>query len=1183
MATLDARGLPSWAQELNDAPVEGVLQDLASGRVAAGIEKARTLLRGRDVPDARAAGRRLVLGVALVEAQDPVLAREATRILADAAAWAAQTTFRAALAEARLQGGRARAAQGEHAAALAGVEAALGDYAALKDADGAARALWALGRLRAAGADVARGAKDLLEAAQDLAKAGAGPLVRARVLSEAAEAGRRAGDRAAARRAAIAARSAADEGEDALQKSATRIVEGELRCLAGDLDGARKSAEAGLDLARAAGDRTGGARALIALGNVKIETGERRTARDLLERAARAAQGVSAALVARAAAIRASLLLDPDDVRSACDAVAQAAAEVSGRARLKGAPIDAPQQARAADGAMKLAEASLACLERQPDAAARALEAALACERGEAWDLALRARALGIEASLARGENDLARSASDALEAAAKATAAPLWVALSRVLRARSGSPDVAVLRDVATQAERRGALPLARDAFRELARVAPGDVGARAKDREAALDAQLRAAAPGADSRATPATPGGEESLEREDLVRLVRLLGRLAQASEPDSALADVVDGAVELTGARRGIVYLRGPGGTFVLSARGRGGAALDPQEELASATIVKAAVQGGGMVASEDASRDARFKGASSVLALGSAAVLCAPLTVRGKTIGALYLDAPGAAASFDARARALLDRFASAASLAVSAARERGLVDRVLDSPLDVDELLDAALALLLELTGAARGRVLEVTPVAQGEPEIRVRAARAAGPGAAGEDQGAARTAPIPKALVVEAWKLGASVVLDDVPGESGARSFAVAPVSHGSRALAVILLEHPDPGAFSSADRDLLARAARRISRPLANATLHHELARSKDGQARLLEESLRRLGEKEARHAIVGEDATIRRALELVARVCDRDVPVLVFGESGAGKELFARALHFGSKRKAHPFVAQACGGLGGPLLESELFGHEKGAFTGATSDRIGLFEAAHGGTLLLDEVADLAPEVQAKLLRVLETGEVRPLGLGAASSRKVDVRVVATSRRDLRSLVESGAFREDLYYRLTTVQIEVPPLRKRRDDILLLASAFLERAAAERKEPVRELTPGARRLLLQHDWPGNVRELENTIARAVVLAQGEKITAEDLVVEDAATRLAPPPSSLVELSRRQEAAIEAARDGRVLTAASYRELARVSKRTAIRDLNELVDRSYLLREGRGSAVTYRLAPGK
>jgi transcriptional regulator with GAF, ATPase, and Fis domain len=1153
---------PRWARELGDPAVTTVLEELTLGRAAQAVEKARALLRGRETSDGQTSGRRLALGVALaaLAEEDAALSKEAVRILADAASWAEREGHRAALAEARLQGGRARARQGEHVAALMGVETALKDYGALGDAEGTARARCALGRLRAATMDPAMGAKDLLQGAADLAKTGATTAERTAVLAEAAAAFRRAGDLEAARRAAIAARATADESEDAGLRATTRAVESELRLLAGDLEAARKSAEGALELARASGERGAGARALLALGTARGDGGEVRAARDLLERAAKAAHGHEPALAARAAAFR--VLLDgdvasDDDVRAAADEAAQAAAEAAGRARQKGASLEAPLLARAAEAALEAVRAALA-----PDRGARLLEAARAAERAEAWDLALRARARGTAALIEAGETNAARAAADALEAAAKAASAPLWVARARVLRSRAGATDAPTLRDAATQAERRGALPLARDAWREVARTGSGDLAARAVERLATIEASLRASGGAAPS--APAPKAGEDVLEREDLLRLVRLLARLTESTEPDLALADIVDAAIELTGARRGLVYLRGPGGAFVLSARGRGGEPLDPAEETASATVVQATVEGLGVVASDDASADERFKGATSVLALGQAAVLCAPLAVRGKTIGALYVDAKGAQVRFDARARALLERFAQAAALAVASARERRLLDGVLDAPLDVDELLDAALALLVELTGAARGRVLEVAG-----QELRVRAAR-------GDE--ATRAAPLPRAAVLQALELGAALVLDDQ--EDGARSVALAPIVQGGRALAVLLLEHPEARAFSSADRDLLARAARRLARPVANALEHRALTREAEGTARALEETLRRLGEGEATRAIVGEDPAVRRALELVARVADRDVPVLIHGESGTGKELFARALHFGSRRKGKPFVAQSCGGLGGPLLESELFGHEKGSFTGATESRTGLFEAAHGGTLLLDEVSDLAPDVQAKLLRVLETGEVR--AIGAAQARKVDVRVLATTRADLRGLVEQGRFREDLYYRLTTVHIEVPALRRRRDDILVLARAFLERAARERSEPVRELTPGARRAILEHDWPGNVRELENTILRAVALAPGDKVTVQDLVLDGAAP-LAPPPAALAELSRRQEAAVEAARDGRVLTAASYRELARVSKRTAIRDLNDLVERGWLARDGRGSAVVYRLAPGK
>jgi two-component system response regulator HydG len=218
-----------------------------------------------------------------------------------------------------------------------------------------------------------------------------------------------------------------------------------------------------------------------------------------------------------------------------------------------------------------------------------------------------------------------------------------------------------------------------------------------------------------------------------------------------------------------------------------------------------------------------------------------------------------------------------------------------------------------------------------------------------------------------------------------------------------------------------------------------------------------------------------------------------------VLVTGESGTGKELAARALHAHGRRRAGPFVAINCAALPEALLESELFGHAKGAFTDAREKRVGLFQQASGGTLFLDEIGEMPLTIQAKVLRALETRQVRPLG--AQSEVAFDARIVAATNRDLESEVEEARFREDLLYRLNVIQIEMPSLRARGGDILLLAQAFLERFAAKSGKNVERLSSAVGEKLLAYAWPGNVRELQNCIERAVALARYEEITVEDL----------------------------------------------------------------------------------
>jgi DNA-binding NtrC family response regulator len=235
------------------------------------------------------------------------------------------------------------------------------------------------------------------------------------------------------------------------------------------------------------------------------------------------------------------------------------------------------------------------------------------------------------------------------------------------------------------------------------------------------------------------------------------------------------------------------------------------------------------------------------------------------------------------------------------------------------------------------------------------------------------------------------------------------------------------------------------------------------------------------------------------MREIYSIIRRAGPTDATVLVTGESGTGKELVVRAIHGGSRRSQRALVALNCSALPGELIESELFGHAKGAFTGADREREGLFETADGSTVFLDEVGDLAPQAQAKLLRALE--ERRITRVGETRERAIDVRLVAATNRRLDQLVEDGGFREDLLYRLRVIHIEIPPLRDRREDIMPLAVHFIEQLAERHGRDIRTLGEDARRTLIAHDWPGNVRELRNALERAVVLAEGTEISAADL----------------------------------------------------------------------------------
>jgi DNA-binding NtrC family response regulator len=242
-----------------------------------------------------------------------------------------------------------------------------------------------------------------------------------------------------------------------------------------------------------------------------------------------------------------------------------------------------------------------------------------------------------------------------------------------------------------------------------------------------------------------------------------------------------------------------------------------------------------------------------------------------------------------------------------------------------------------------------------------------------------------------------------------------------------------------------------------------------------------------------------IVAKSPAMRKLVDLARRLARVDSTVLITGESGSGKERIARLVHEESARVAGPFIAVNCGAITETLLESELFGHARGAFTGATQDRPGLFEAANRGTLLLDEVGDVPPAMQVKLLRAIQERKIRRVGENR--ERPVDVRIVAATNRDLARAVASGAFRQDLYYRLKVVELRVPPLRERREDVLPLARVLLADAALRMKRKISGLAPSAADRLLRHGWPGNVRELENAMERAAALAGGSRVEIEDL----------------------------------------------------------------------------------
>jgi transcriptional regulator with GAF, ATPase, and Fis domain len=532
-------------------------------------------------------------------------------------------------------------------------------------------------------------------------------------------------------------------------------------------------------------------------------------------------------------------------------------------------------------------------------------------------------------------------------------------------------------------------------------------------------------------------------EGLQREDLVRLVSLSGALSSAISPGALLDLLLDRAIAWTGAQRGYVVLSKQGEGLRLevhAARAAGGLSVAEPEDEVSRNIVREAVEKGVPVVSDDAARDQRLLGFSSVMEKALRSIACFPLRLRRTVLGAFYLERRDRPGSFGSRERALLEALATHAAIALDRSQR---TEKLEESFKETKRALD-------ERTGAAFGII-----------------------------------------------------------------------------------------------------------------------------GRARLM-----------------------RNVFRVVEKMRGYDAPVLIEGDTGTGKELVARAIHASSKRADGPFVVESAGSLSEGLLEAELFGHEKGAFTGATEARRGAFERATGGTLFLDEVSDMPVRMQALLLRALESKEVRPIG--APAPRKFDCRIIAASRVDLRSLIQKGEFREDLYFRLNVLKIHVPSLKDRKEDVPALAEAFLR----ELGRPSSALAARALEALLAHDWPGNVRELKHTIERASLLAGDGTIEARHLGLEEELPPLgqlvpggpgmlapvaAAGPASAGKvafrghvLNRRQLALIDYLRANGLATNREYVELVKVSIPTGWRDLKDLLDKGVIRAEGQGRNTVYRLEAG-
>lgn len=330
-----------------------------------------------------------------------------------------------------------------------------------------------------------------------------------------------------------------------------------------------------------------------------------------------------------------------------------------------------------------------------------------------------------------------------------------------------------------------------------------------------------------------------------------------------------------------------------------------------------------------------------------------------------------------------------------------------------------------------------------------------------------------------------------------DSLGEILAKSVICAPVQVEGKALGLIHLYSTSPDSpVDAEDLEFTLAVADQFAVAIENLKVKESLA---VGLARVQDENQTLRRQLKIESDLIGDSPTMQLLRENIARIAPTDAMTLVRGESGVGKELVARAIHFSSPRRDNPFVCMNCAALSESLLESELFGHEKGSFTGATQRKMGKFEQASTGTLFLDEVGEMSPAIQAKFLRVLEGHPFERVGGGKPIH--VDVRVVAATNRDLESAVEEGTFRKDLYFRLHVVEMRIDPLREHRSDIPLLADYFLERFARKTNRPVKRFTPAALDILMTYEWPGNIRELQNAVERAVILCGGDSVTPDDI----------------------------------------------------------------------------------
>ncbi|SHO42991.1 sigma-54 interaction domain-containing protein [Desulfopila aestuarii] len=424
------------------------------------------------------------------------------------------------------------------------------------------------------------------------------------------------------------------------------------------------------------------------------------------------------------------------------------------------------------------------------------------------------------------------------------------------------------------------------------------------------------------------------------------------------------------------------------------------------------------------------------------------------------------------------------------------------ISKRLASAMDLRDCLERTMGLLSEMKQMENGTVTIINPLT-GKLEIEVaygitaegrkRGKYKIGEGITGRVVATGEPIIVPH-ISEEPLFLNRTRSRGDIKEQN--RSFLCVPIKHSNNVIGALSIDRVyEDGISEQANTDLQFLTV--LSGLIAQTTMRIQAVNQEKEELHTENLKLKReLSQKNRINDIVGNSSRMQDVFEMVHRVVDSNATVLLRGESGTGKTLVAKALHYNGRRKDSPFVVVNCSALPETLLESELFGHEKGAFTGANERKIGRFEQAEGGTLFLDEIGEISNSVQVKLLNVVQERSFQRLG--STKFIECDVRLVAATNRDLESAVREGAFREDLYYRLNVFPVYMPPLRERRTDILLLAEFFLEKFATENKKKIRRISTSAIDMLIQYHWPGNVRELQNCIERAVLICDTDTIKA-------------------------------------------------------------------------------------